>query len=189
VRKGFEDTYGAPWADPDLAHPAVVENWIKAYPCCLQTHGAIEVAEQARAAGISPPVQVVVHPVSRRAAPYDDVVDGLQAKFSIPYTVAFTLLYGPPDASDFAQVDPDARRLASDVKVETDESLQESEARLTGQDGFEARVEAALGSPQRPMTAAQLRDKVASLAGAALDGILDDLREPAKTLVTAARLP
>jgi 2-methylcitrate dehydratase PrpD len=189
VRKGFEDTYGAPWAEPDPAHPAVTENWIKAYPCCLQTHGAIEVAEQARAAGISPPIGVVVHPVSRRAAPYDNVVDGLQAKFSIPYTVAFTLLYGPPRASDFTRVDPDARRLASDVKVETDASLQESEARLTGGDGFEARVEAALGSPQRPMTAAQLRDKVASLAGSALDGILDDLREPAKTLVTTARLP
>src|SRR5918994_220037 len=65
VRKGFEDTYGAPWADPDPAHPAVVENWIKTYPCCLQTHGAIEVAEQARAARISLPIGVVVHPVSR----------------------------------------------------------------------------------------------------------------------------
>jgi 2-methylcitrate dehydratase PrpD len=189
VRKGFEDAYGAPWAEPDLARPAVAENWIKAYPCCLQTHGAIEVADQARAAGISPPVEIVVHPVSRRAAPYDDVVDGLQAKFSIPYTVAFTLLHGPPVASDFARVDPDALELASDVRVTTDARLLESEARLRAQDGFEARVEAALGSPLRPMTAAQLQDKVASLARRALNGILDDPNEPAKAVVEAARLP
>jgi 2-methylcitrate dehydratase PrpD len=189
VRKGFENTYGAPWVDPDPARPAVAENWIKAYPCCLQTHGAIEVADQARAAGISPPLEVVVHPVSRRAAPYDDVADGLQAKFSIPYTVAFTLLHCPPGASDFARVDTDALELASDVKVTTDASLLESEARLRGQDGFEARVEAALGSPQRPMTAAQLQDKVASLAGDALNGILDNPNEPAKAVVGAARLP
>ncbi len=189
VRKGFENTYGAPWAEPDPAHPAVVENWIKAYPCCLQTHGAIEVADQARAAGISSPVEVVVHPVSRRAAPYDDVVDGLQAKFSIPYTVAFTLLHGPPGASDFARVYPDALELASDVRVTTDARLLESEARLRGKDGFEARVEAALGSPQRPMTAAQLHYKVASLTGGALNGVLDDLNEPAKAVVETARLP
>jgi 2-methylcitrate dehydratase PrpD len=189
VRKGFEDAYGAPWAEPDLARPAVAENWIKAYPCCLQTHGAIEVADQARAARISRPIEVVVHPVSRRAAPYDSVEDGLQAKFSIPYTVAFTLLHGPPSTSDFERVDPGAQELALDVRVTTDARLFESEARFKGRDGFEARVDAALGSPLRPMTAEQLQNKVASLAGSALDGVLDDLNEPAKVLVEAARLP
>jgi 2-methylcitrate dehydratase PrpD len=189
VRKGFEDVYGVPWAEPDPARPAIAENWIKAYPCCLQTHGAIEVADQARAARVSPPIEVVVHPVSRQAAPYDDVEDGLQAKFSIPYTVAFTLLHGPPSASDFARVDSGAQQVASDVRVTTDARLLESEARVKGRDGFEARVDAALGSPLRPMTAEQLREKVALLAGSALDGVLDDPNEPAKVLVDAARLP
>jgi 2-methylcitrate dehydratase PrpD len=189
VRKGFEAAYGAPWAEPDPASLAVAENWIKAYPCCLQTHGAIEVADQARAARISPPIEVVVHPVSRQAAPYDDVEDGLQAKFSIPYTVAFTLLHGPPSASDFQRLDPAAQELGSNVRVTTDARLLESEARVKGPDGFEARVDAALGSPLRPMTAEQLQTKVASLAGSALDGVLDDLNEPAKLLVDVARLP
>src|SRR5918992_2320600 len=86
VLQGFTDSYGATWAEPDPARPAIDENWIKAYPCCLQTHGAIEVAEKARRAEEHGPAQVIVHPVSRQAAPYDDVSDGLQAKFSIPYT-------------------------------------------------------------------------------------------------------
>jgi 2-methylcitrate dehydratase PrpD len=189
VRKGFEDAYGAPWAEPDPAHPAVAENWIKAYPCCLQTHGAIEVADRARAARVSPPIEVVVHPVSRQAAPYDDVEDGLQAKFSIPYTVAFTLLHGPPSASDFERLDPAAQELASYVRITTDAQLLESEARLLGPDGFEARVDAAMGSPLRPMSAEQLQTKTASLAGSALEGVLDDPNEPAKLLVDAARLP
>jgi hypothetical protein len=46
-----------------------------------------------------------------------------------------------------------------------------------------------LGSPLRPMSAEQLQTKTASLAGSALEGVLDDPNEPAKLLVDAARLP
>lgn len=136
----------------------------------------------------SEPAEVIVHPVSLRAAPYNDVSDGLEAKFSIPYTVAFTLLYGPPGVHAFDSVDEDARKLAADVTVTADASLIESEAILRTPDGFEARVEAALGSPQRPMTPEQLAEKVGSLAGSALTGVLDDPNEPAKVLLEAARL-
>ena len=96
---GFEQAFGGRWARPD-GEAAVAENWIKAYPCCLQTHSPIEAAQTARAtAGAeAAPVTVVVHPRARQAAPYDDVADGLQAKFSIPYTVAYTLLHGVPSA-------------------------------------------------------------------------------------------
>ena len=49
---GFEEAYGACWVEPGPNDPpAARENWIKAYPCCLQTHGAIEAADQAREAG------------------------------------------------------------------------------------------------------------------------------------------
>ena len=40
-------------------------------------------------------------PALAQAAPYDVPEDGLQAKFSLPYTVAFTLLHGPPDVESF----------------------------------------------------------------------------------------
>jgi 2-methylcitrate dehydratase PrpD len=189
VPAGFETVYGATLALPDPDRLAISDNWIKAYPSCLQTHSSIEAAEQARSAGMPRgPTSVVVHPVSRQAAAYDDVSDGLQAKFSIPYTVAFTLLNGPPGVRDFDSVDESARDLARSVDVVSDPSLLESEAILYGPDGFEARIEAALGSPACPMTATQLASKVEDLVGDSLHGILDDPNESAKALVEAARL-
>jgi len=173
------------------AEPAVAHTWIKAYPCCLQTHGAIEAAERIRANGASAggTIEAVVHPVSRQAAPYDDAETPLQAKFSIPYTVAFTLLHGPPTVDAFAAVEPAARALARErVRVDTDPALAESEAVLRLDGGEASRVTAALGSPQRPMDAAQLAAKVRDLAGDRLDGVLDDPARPAAEALAAAGL-
>src|SRR5256884_2115244 len=38
---GFEQAFGAAFEGPG-GDEAIAQNWIKAYPCCLQTHGAIE---------------------------------------------------------------------------------------------------------------------------------------------------
>ncbi|MFN2488905.1 MAG: MmgE/PrpD family protein [Actinomycetota bacterium] len=188
VRSGFESAYEGRWDDPGES-PSIADNWIKAYPCCLQTHAAIEAADEARRAGAVPQrARVVVHPVSRRAAPYDDVGSGLEAKFSIPYTVALTLLHGPPSVDDFTSAREDVRALARNITVATDADVGESEAVLETPEGFSRRVAAALGSPQRPMTENQLQRKVHSLAGAELDGVVDEMDRPAKILVEAARL-
>ena len=188
VLDGFADAYGGSWAEPDAARPAVDDNWIKAYPCCLQTHGAIEVVEAARQVGERGPLEITVHPVSRQAAPYDDVSDGLEAKFSIPYTIAYTLLYGPPELGAFEGVDPAVAELARQIGVATSTDLLESEARLVAASGFEARVEAAMGSPQKPMTPEKLNEKVRSLSGEVLDDVFEDPGQPAKIFVEAARL-
>ncbi len=194
VTVGFEQAYGARWPDGLLdaadGSAAVGENWIKAHPCCLQTHSAIEAADHVRAQdGISDgTIVVVVHPVSRLTAFRDDVEDGLEAKFSIPYLVAFTLLHGPPDVRSFERVDPDARVLAGRVAVHTDDSLLESEARLDVGGETPARVGAARGSPERPMDAEALARKVASLAGRRLDGVLADPDRPAREVLAAAGL-
>ena len=169
----------------------VAGNWIKAYPCCLQTHGAIEAAGRGRGAGgtTAGAVEVVVHPLSRQAAPYDDPQTPLQAKFSIPYTTAFTLLYGAPTVDAFAALEPAARALARErVRVKTDTALAESEAVLRLDGAEAARVTVALGSPERPMDAAQLAAKVHDLAGDRLAGILDDPARPARDVLTAAGL-
>jgi 2-methylcitrate dehydratase PrpD len=124
----------------------------------------------------------MVHHRSRQAAPLDDVTTGLEGKFSIPYTVAFTLLHGPPTVRDFVTVDKAARRLAARIEVQLDDRLDQAEAVLAWEgahDLIEVHVEAALGSPQRPMSSEQLRAKVRSLAGSRLDGALDDLARPA----------
>jgi 2-methylcitrate dehydratase PrpD len=192
---GFEQAYGARWvgpADPGFERgPAVHENWIKAYPCCLQTHGAIEAGDQARIAGVGTPPDIVVtvHPVCLQAASLGpDVSDGLQAKFSIPYLTAYALLHGPPSVKSFHGVDGAARRLAGRVDVRTDASLLESEARLEAGGERAGHVRAALGSPERPMDATRLSAKLHDLAGGRLDGVLDDFDAPVAHAVDAASL-
>jgi 2-methylcitrate dehydratase PrpD len=189
---GLVETFGGVYAEPDLGGPpAVEENWIKAYPSCLQTHGAIEASEHGRAdrAATAAAVEAIVHPVSRQAAPYDDAETPLQAKFSIPYTVAFTLLHGPPTVDAFTAVEPAARALArARVRVRTDPALAESEAVLLLDGREAARVAVALGAPERPMDAAQLAAKVHGLAGDRLDGVLEDPARPAAASTSAAGL-
>jgi 2-methylcitrate dehydratase PrpD len=188
VPAGFEQAYGARWVEPTDGGSAVGDNWIKAYPCCLQTHGAIEAADQGRTLGVGTPPEIVVtvHPVCLTAAELGpDVTDGLQAKFSIPYLTAFTLLHGPPRVASFAGVDADARRLAERVRVRTGAELLESEAHVEVGGERVGHVEAALGSPARPMDAAALHAKIEDLAGDRLDGVLDELEAPAARVVEA----
>jgi 2-methylcitrate dehydratase PrpD len=190
VEKGFEAAYGARW-DPVGERSAIEENWVKAYPCCLQTHSAIEAAAEARDRGAQAAarIEVVVHPVSLHAAVIADPADGLEAKFSIPYLVAYTLLHGPPTVDAFRGVDREARSVAAErIRLETDHSLLESEAVLEVEGERIARVEAALGSPARPMDAERLRAKVRELVDHSLDGVLDDGAAPAAIVLAAAGL-
>jgi 2-methylcitrate dehydratase PrpD len=185
---GFEDVFGGAWAPDRAAGQAIDENWIKPWPCCLMAHSAIEAAVMARQSGLEAPagVTVTVHPRARSAAAYDEPGDGLEAKFSIPYLVALTLLRGEPTVASFAQVDAQARALAADrVRLELDAELGETEAVLqAGQDEL-ARVAHSLGSPARPMGGPELEAKVHDLAGERLEGALDDDARPAADLLAA----
>lgn len=186
---GFEQAFGGTWAEPD-GRSAIGKNWIKAYPCCLGTHSPIEAALSLRESGrAAQPLAVVVHPVARQAAALDDVDDGLQAKFSISYLVAFAWLRGAPRHRDFDAVDAEARALARDsITIAVDPALGEMEARIESGGETVARVETALGSPARPMDATQLEGKVRELAGRKLDGVLDDPTVPARDVLAAAGL-
>ncbi len=189
---GFEAAYGARWVDPGEdggRASAAQENWIKAYPCCLQTHGAIEAGAIAREAGVDPARELVVtvHPVCLHAASLGPgVADGLQAKFSISYLTAYALLHGPPTVASFAGVDDAARRLAGGVRVRTDPALLESEAVLEAGGERVGHVRAALGSPARPMDEARLAAKLEDLAGDRLGGALDDPGAPVAPVLDAA---
>jgi 2-methylcitrate dehydratase PrpD len=189
IARGFESAYGGTWAERQDT-PAIRANWIKAHPCCLLTHAAIDAAQELRAADRVPDGDVVVsvHPTARRAAPHEDPTDGLQAKFSIPYTTAYTLLHGPPAVESFAAPDPAARSLAAaHVRVRTDAALLETEARLEVDGAAVAVVRHARGSPQHPMDAAALESKVERLAPG-LAGVLDDLATPARDTIAVAGL-
>ena len=130
------------------------------------------------------PLVVRVHPVSMQAAPIEIPADPLQAKFSIPYTAAFTLLHGPPGVADFGSLDPEACRLAAAVEVRTDERLGESAAVLEAEGVEPILVEAAVGSPQRPMDDRAIARKAASLVGKPLGGALDEHAGAADLLAT-----
>jgi 2-methylcitrate dehydratase PrpD len=163
---------------------AVAENWIKAYPCCLQTHAAIDAA---LALGAPPErLTVAVHPVSRQAAALDEVADGLQAKFSIPYLTAYALLHGAPGLDAFARVDAEVAALARRIAVRTDPALGPSEAVLELGGRAAVRITAPRGSPANPLDAAAVAAKARSLAGDALDGAFDDPDQPARALAGAA---
>jgi 2-methylcitrate dehydratase PrpD len=179
--RGFEQATGGTFAGPDPTEPlAIDQNWIKAWPCCLQTHGAIEAADAIRDRAPER-LTVTVHPVSVQAAAYGpDPKDGLEAKFSIPYLTACTLLHGPPDVESFDRVDPDAVARAKQIEVETDPSLLESECVLHSGEEEIARVKAARGSPGNPVDPGA---KVGELSGA-----LDDLERPAAEALRIAGL-
>ena len=181
-----------PQALLEPAGGAIEENWIKAYPCCLQTHSAIEVALtlDATKAPAGKQLRVRVHPISLEAASIVVPRTGLEAKFSIPYLVAWALLRGKPDLASFGGLDEQVLALAGSdqLAVEADDQLGQSEAVLEF-DGYElARVTEALGSPSRPMSASELEAKVRNLAGPSLLGALDDPDAPAAGALRAAGL-
>ena len=189
LAQGFETAYGATWATAG-SEPAIRDNWIKAHPCCLLTHAAIDAADELRASDRVPTGELVVrvHPTARRAAPHDDAPDGLAAKFSIPYTTAYTLLHGPPDVESFAAPDAAARSLAAErIRVRTDPALLETETRIEAAGEVVAAVRHARGSPQHPMDRAALVRKIEQLAPGLSHG-LDDLEAPAAGLATTAGL-
>lgn len=192
---GFAEAFGvatgAATVDALLdARGAIDENWIKAYPCCLQTHAAIDAALAARAAGRPPgdraAIVVTVHPVSRQAAGVERPRDGLEAKFSIPYLTAYALLHGAPHVETFAAVDAEAAALGARIAVRTDRALAPDAALLTIGGELVAHVTAPRGCPANPLGATARQAKLRALAGAALDGALDDARRPAASLLTPA---
>jgi 2-methylcitrate dehydratase PrpD len=194
-RTGFAEAFGVPTGDAtidvllDASATAIDDNWIKAYPCCLQTHGAIDAA--LAALGAPPPrstIAVTVHPLSRQAAAVDTPRDGLEAKFSIPYLTAYALLHGAPGVDAFDAVDERAATLGAQIAVSTDPALAPDEALLTIDGQLVAHVRYPRGCPANPLDGAALRAKVHALAGNALDGALGDPRRPAADLLTLSGL-
>jgi 2-methylcitrate dehydratase PrpD len=109
------------------------------------------------------------------------VGSGLEAKFSIPYLVAFALLRGAPEPASFDAVDPEVRAFAADrVGVRTDPALGEAAARV-----LDVEVAFSPGSPQSPLAPEHLTAKVRGLAAGRLDRLLDDPARPAGDLLAA----
>jgi 2-methylcitrate dehydratase PrpD len=192
---GFEGVLGAtmPTLDGLGSDSRLIEhNWIKLHPSCLGTHAPIDAATAARDGGFGcdgTPVEVAVNPVARQAAHVDDVQDGLSAKFSIAYCVAFTLGHGRPRVRDFEALDAEALERCAHVSVALDASLPDFGAVLRSGGRELARIPCPRGAPERPAAPQDLTAKLNDLAGDRLSGIFDDLDAPAAMALEAAGLP
>ncbi len=188
---GFEGvlhaTVPASWGAP--VHRHIAHNWVKLHPSCLGTHAPIEAAgEIRRDRSGDGPLEVVVHPVARQAAHLDAVDTGLEAKFSIPYCVAYTLCYGPPGVGDFAALDPAVSARAAAIAITTDPAQPPFGAVVRAGARELARVPSPTGSPERAATPADLEAKLRDLDGTSLLGVLDDLSAPARDVLDAVEL-
>jgi 2-methylcitrate dehydratase PrpD len=183
----FAAVYGGVLADV-AGERAIEQNWLKAYPCCLQTHAPIEAGlELARRFGPALDRAVVtVHPVSLQAAAGSaEVTTGLEAKFSIPYLTAWAVFRGEPMVDHFDHVDRDVVTWARRIAVRVDEGLGPNACRLAAEvDGQEHHIsiEAPRGAPARPLDDQGLAEKVRSLGAATLAELLADGRTPASRL-------
>lgn len=194
---GWEAVTGARMRPAPGARPAIERNWIKLHPSCLGTHAPIEAALLVRGQGRAPAdladssVHVRVNPLARQAAHIPIPSDGLQAKFSIPWCVAFTLMRGAPGVADFAAdraLDPEVLRAARSVEVVQDPALAPFGAVLELPGAGPVAVPAPRGAPDRPASAADLAGKLQALAGGRLDGVLAELQAPAAAVLAAAGL-
>jgi 2-methylcitrate dehydratase PrpD len=173
--RGLDVTY-EPFQDLGRRYDLLVQGYdIKPYPCGGLAHTSIEAALKlrerlaARTAEIaSIHCSVTRNAAQRAGVQYPTTVEG--AKFSLAYVVAYAFVHGAPNISAFTEEaikDERVRALAKTVSASVDPSLgpgtRESPAvlKVTLSDGqsFEQRVDNQTGTPQNPMTQAQLEAK------------------------------
>lgn len=160
---------------------------IKAYPCCYALQRPIEAAREALAGAdvVAEEVDAVTVTLAEdvlRPLIHQRPRTGLEAKFSLEYALAATLLDGRPgfaSFSDAAVARPQARALLERVRVETVPGgggllagQVELELRLAGGEVRAASVAVPRGAPGRPLDEESLAEKVADCAGADAPGIL-----------------
>jgi 2-methylcitrate dehydratase PrpD len=164
---------GTRWYLPDTAY--------KPYPCCQLLHAFIVAAKTMlvdfERDGVSakaitsisarlaePGLSLVTDPIARKRAPEHPH----EARFSLPYTLAFALLYGDVNIDTFRANrlnDPDVRRLAALVQCGEDPesdyplhcpALLEIEAQGKT---YKLRVPFHPGSPEAPLSQCEVLDK------------------------------
>jgi 2-methylcitrate dehydratase PrpD len=176
-------------APPDPAGPAAIgRNWIKLYPSCLGTHAPIAAATTLAASEPPRELTVAVGRTARQAAYLDDVADGLAAKFSIPYCVAYTLRHGAPGLAAFGGVEPEVRTDARGITVVVDGDLPPFAAVIKDGETEIAWCRAVPGSPEHPADERQITAKWNELTGGRLDALVADPATPAAALLEAAGL-
>jgi 2-methylcitrate dehydratase PrpD len=180
----------------------------KPYPCCRDTHAAIDAALTARAqtgrpaeeiesieVGVTGPgYQMVCVPEHVRLAPRTVV----EAQFSIPYTVAAAWIDGPPSIGHFTSEGlqrPDVLELASRVKPYVDDEIDSEWSRFVTpakvtvrfRDGesLQTRVDYPKGHPKNMITQQEFATKASDCAAYAAATLPADTAGRLGTAVSA----
>lgn len=174
----------------------------KPWPSCRGTHGYIEAALALRArigarpiaaikADTGPIQEMLIRPAAAKASPGS----AIEAKFSIPFTVAHALIHGTIMLDSFGPVErSDARVLALAARVTERrradwgrEHAASGALTITLEDGTILRHEVpqALGHPDRPLSDDALIEKFAACAAKAAEPLAADrAREIAGRILT-----
>ncbi|MFO1327845.1 MAG: MmgE/PrpD family protein [Rubrivivax sp.] len=181
--QGFGDTHAGAGTDLSVVLASLGEVFrfekvqYKLHACCHGTHAALEALATLRAAHATAPddierITLTVHPRWLRVCNLELPRTGLEAKFSYRLTAAMVLCGLPTGALDTyteaACERPDLVALRDRVRVDTDESLPSTAARVAVQlrDGRELTQAHDLDA-EVPLAAqqAKLRAKAAALVG------------------------
>lgn len=156
--------------------PRIMEVTFKNYPSCGHTHTPIDAALAlhkmlAAAGGKVKKIKVVTNRVAQRVAGNFNPTSAYEAKFSIPYCVAYALQYGRLNLASFetdALADAQVRALIAKIELvigaEMEQVFQEkrpTEIYITLEDGrqLSTRVEYRRGDPENPPTVEEIKAK------------------------------
>jgi len=158
---------------------------IKKYPCCYQTHSAIDaLLHLVKKNGLTPEnIQTIrcgVHEVTPKTLIHPDPVTGLEAKFSLPYCLAVALATGYVRMEDFQDdrvLRPDVRKHMEKVEMYVHPKLRghamtsAAVVSIETQEGkrFSHRVDKPSGSGRFPLSWEALVSKFTDCASLVLD--------------------
>lgn len=186
AERGFVDLYGDRSGLTGEALPRLGECWslvkdgiqVKKFPCCYFTHPAIAAALRLRerhdlAVEEIASVTVVASQGAADALHYPDPTTGLEGKFSMHYPVAAALAHGQVDLATFdddnvgdAVTQAVRERVTFDVDQDLPYNPFDTTVWVGTTDGtvHEHQQESPPGTPDNPLSAAELREKFAMCA-------------------------
>ena len=174
--RGLMQTYSAKcdWREIDAAlgeRFEIATNTYKPFACGIVIHPSIDGCIQLRdELALSPEsierVELRVHPLVLELTGKRTPKSGLEGKFSVYHACAVAFVFGmagEPQFSDACVADPRVTGVRDRVTAHADTAIDEAAAdiTLTLRDGrrVHRRIDHAIGSMQRPMSDAALRDK------------------------------
>lgn len=126
---------GKAWGHPlDIVSPGI---GVKQYPCCDSTHAGVDLCLRARTQGgfsweDIAKITVSINPLRLKHVNRANPISSVDAKFSVQYCMAYSLIHGYVDIAAFAEDrlnDPGVRNLMSRISArpyEMDESIPEN---------------------------------------------------------------